>query len=225
MGLTNFLKNTMQDMMWRGQSATINGKTLTFSAAPTYYVALVGGADFPNDGKALRVKAYTVGQYAWPPEPNGRLYKVTTAGTTGASEPSWPITDGGTVTDGTVVWTEQSKALASGAIPEPSGNAYARCQWICSLATVMGCNLAASASISSGDSGTIAYANLIQFPSAFPSAWGPIWGIALFDELAGGNPLFFTPMEVAKVVGAKDNVLFAGGIANAEYGSIKIVME
>lgn len=36
---------------------------------------------------------------------NGHYYKVTTAGTTGASEPTWP-TNGSTVTSGTVVFTD-----------------------------------------------------------------------------------------------------------------------
>lgn len=42
----------------------------------------------------------------YPTTPNGHLYKVTTAGTTGSAEPSWPTGAGSTVTDGSVTWTE-----------------------------------------------------------------------------------------------------------------------
>ena len=48
-----------------------------------------------------------VSGYAIPTVANGRFYKVTTAGTSGAGEPTWPTTYGGTVVDGTVTWTDQ----------------------------------------------------------------------------------------------------------------------
>ena len=41
-----------------------------------------------------------------PTSPNGHIYKCTVAGTTGASEPTWPTGTGETVVDGTVTWTE-----------------------------------------------------------------------------------------------------------------------
>jgi hypothetical protein len=36
----------------------------------------------------------------------GRVYEVIVAGTTGATAPSFPVTSGATVTDGTVIWQE-----------------------------------------------------------------------------------------------------------------------
>lgn len=44
---SNFLENTLVDVLLRGQSATINGKTLSWSAVPTYYAALYTSA--PSD--------------------------------------------------------------------------------------------------------------------------------------------------------------------------------
>ena len=40
----------------------------------------------------------------------GRIYECTTPGTSGGNAPTWPITVGGTVTDNTIVWTEDSAA-------------------------------------------------------------------------------------------------------------------
>lgn len=39
---------------------------------------------------------------------NGHLYHCTTAGITGTVEPTWPTMTGGTVNDGTIVWTEMT---------------------------------------------------------------------------------------------------------------------
>ncbi len=49
--------------------------------------------------------AYTVGTVVQPTTSNGFYYTCTVAGTSGAAPPTWPITLGGQVTDGTVIWT------------------------------------------------------------------------------------------------------------------------
>ena len=79
-------------------------------------------ARFENDGK-LHIfvprtsgKTWTVGtayvanDYVQPSTPNNDFtYQCTTAGTSHASvEPTWPTTDGGTVSDGTVTWTARA---------------------------------------------------------------------------------------------------------------------
>lgn len=47
---------------------------------------------------------------------NGFRYECTTAGTSGASQPTWPVVEGATVSDGTVTWTcRAGNHLGSGA--------------------------------------------------------------------------------------------------------------
>lgn len=48
---------------------------------------------------------YTLGQIRKPVAGGNYFYIVTTAGTSGISEPAWGTTVGGTTADGTVVWT------------------------------------------------------------------------------------------------------------------------
>jgi hypothetical protein len=48
--LTDAYENTLIDVLWRGQSATINGKTLSWSAAPTKYFGLLTAAPTDSSG-------------------------------------------------------------------------------------------------------------------------------------------------------------------------------
>jgi hypothetical protein len=49
--------------------------------------------------------AYALLNFRIPTTPDGQVYECTTAGTSGATEPSWDTTPGNTTADGTVVWT------------------------------------------------------------------------------------------------------------------------
>jgi prepilin-type N-terminal cleavage/methylation domain-containing protein len=50
---------------------------------------------------------YTTSNYVIPTNFNGHRYLCTTAGTSSATEPNWPLNSGGTVTEsGGVIWTE-----------------------------------------------------------------------------------------------------------------------
>lgn len=50
--------------------------------------------------------AFVFGDVVLPATKNGHRYKCTQAGTTAATEPTWPTRDGSVVTDGTVKWEE-----------------------------------------------------------------------------------------------------------------------
>jgi prepilin-type N-terminal cleavage/methylation domain-containing protein len=52
---------------------------------------------------------YSIGAFVVPTTKNGHRYRCTSAGTSGASEPTWPTTKAATVVDGSVTWTENGK--------------------------------------------------------------------------------------------------------------------
>jgi len=53
---------------------------------------------------------YDLGTELVPTQPNGHVYRVTSAGVSGAAEPVWPTASGATVTDGTAVHSEAGPA-------------------------------------------------------------------------------------------------------------------
>jgi hypothetical protein len=80
----------------------------------------VGGVDaisldlsnFPPTWGAFGT-TYGLHQYAKPTVPAGLTFEATTAGISSGIEPTWPVVLGGTVTDGTVVWTARPVFLMS----------------------------------------------------------------------------------------------------------------
>lgn len=136
---------------------------------------------------------------------NGRMYRCTTAGITGAGEPTWPVTDGGTVADGTAVWTEMTPDLEAmnANVTEPSGGSYARVQRDPADANW------SAASATDGLTDNVA---AVTFPA--PTAnWGVIFGQFIADRATGMDRCsFWGALTAPKTVNNADPVpSFAAG--------------
>ncbi|MBF0371755.1 MAG: hypothetical protein HQL52_20160 [Magnetococcales bacterium] len=58
----------------------------------------------------LSSTAYVAGDYVIPTTPNQHYYKCTTSGTSGGSEPTWPVS-GTTITDGSAQWQDMGTII------------------------------------------------------------------------------------------------------------------
>lgn len=140
--------------------------------------------------------AYTLGQYVIPTTFGsisgqvGKIFKVTTAGTSGTGQPTWPTTAGGTVVDGTVTWTEVSLLFQAGTFTgaEVAGNNYSRV-----AVTANSTNFPNS---SSAQPAVLQNGTAITFPT--PSAdWGLAVGFIDSDASSAGNVWFWGAMTSA----------------------------
>lgn len=187
---STYLKNKLIDFLMRGQS---------FTPPATQYFALFRA----TAGKSPRSTAVTVGQTTVPSTSNGRMYRCSTAGTTGSSEPTWPTTSGGTVTDGTAVWTEMSADIknftSNLSAVEVTGAGYSRKSVAMTMSNFSGTQGAGTTVASSGTSGATSNNTAITFGA--PSAdWGDVALMYSMDSLTGGNPLIFSVLTDIKTV-------------------------
>lgn len=191
---TNYLENKIIDWFYRGQA---------FTPPANHFFSLIRA----TAGVSPRSTAVTVGQTTVPNTSNGRMYRCSTGGTTGGSEPTWGTVEGGTTTDGTAVWTEMTpdfesySAVVSGA--EVSAGGYARVSYASSLANFAGTQGAGTNTASTGTSGTTSNNNAVTFGT--PTAnWGTIAAIMDMDASTAGNALTFGVLTAPKTVNNGD---------------------
>lgn len=194
--LTDFAQNKVTDAILRGQA---------LSAPATLYFALLKC----TKGARANSTAYALNDTLGITANDGKihLYKVTTAGTTAASQGSlYAGTAGEVITDGTAVLTEQNAGLGSGAsISEVSVSGYGRVAVTASLANWSGTQGAGTTVASSGTGGQSSNNGAITFgaPTAgndWTTGTERIWGWALFDASSGGNCWMAGPLNALQAI-------------------------
>jgi hypothetical protein len=189
--LSNTAENKIIDAILRGQA-------LGFPA--TFYIALIKGKGTTGKWAALG-SGFVVGDIVQPTAYNGRLYKVTavTTGITGASEPTWPTSNNGTVVDAGVTWTEMASDMDAGTFTEVSGGSYARASVAASLANFSGTQGAGTTVASTGTSGTSSNNAVISFPA--PTAdWGTVVGMVLMDAASAGTGYLWAAVNAVQQI-------------------------
>lgn len=176
----------MSNLSHLGASAVAKARFQGIAMPSNLYFALAQ----INRGVFVPGAIYASGDYVIASTWNNRVYKCTTAGTAGGTEPTWPTTDAGTVTSGGVVFTEQTTALAMGTFTEANYGGYTR-------ATVA----ANSTNFSENGAGVISNLVAITYGTS-PTTSQTVAVILEMSASSGGSVLSVAPMgnpQVANV--------------------------
>lgn len=195
---------------------TAYGQNASVGSPATFYVGLLTATIWQA------THAYTLNQYVIPTTfaskvtaqgQQGVIFVCTTAGTSGASEPTWPSTEGGTVTDGGVTWTEVSLRFQAGTFTgaEVAGNAYGRI-----AVTANSTNFPAA---SSAEPSVLSNGTAINFAS--PTAdWGLVPGWIKADALTVGNIWEWGVMTTALDAASGSNPSIAVGALQTQLSAL-----
>jgi hypothetical protein len=203
-----------------GSTLTDGGVTWTAISGLPSELGLFVGLLSISSGFRASSNAYTVGQVISLTANGGaggdtkqHLYRCSTAGTTASSQSGYLGVPGEVITDGTAVFTELSPVIQANAgfpsgLAEVTGGSYARVNLAAALANWSGTQSAGSTTASTGVNAQTSNNSIITFPAptaTWAAAPAAIGAVGVYDQLAGGNLLFYAVLTVPKTVNNGDS--------------------
>jgi hypothetical protein len=176
---TNTFENKTIDFLWRAQSLTIGGATATWNQAPVFTIGLI------NVSLWNPLQTINPGVFIIAADTSGTYHLLKSTGSTGITSsvaPVAPTSNDGTVTDGTVTWTDQYTVLEAATIANLNGSVlpleltggspvYSRQTFTASTTSMAATNAAGSTVVpSTGITGTTSNNTVITFNSGGSSS-------------------------------------------------------
>ena len=201
---TTYLANKLVDWLRRGQAYT--------PATTNFSVGLLTSTKGPRANSTVYALNDTLSLTA--NDGKTHLYKVTTAGTSEASQAAlYPGAANEAITDGTAVMTEQTTAMRGATVVEASYTGYARSNLAASLTNWAGTQGAGTTAASSGTGvPTTSNNGVLTFGTTNTGSTAFVWATATYDATSAGNMLEIEPLTTVKTINNGDPApTFAAG--------------